>query len=89
MHVTRLTVKRFVLQARRGFGGRGQFALDSRPGERLDGAHAGPRLQHRLVLRTCRLRQEAVRDVNFMQPGGKVRSEVHVWENMRVSVKGK
>lgn len=59
MHITRLTVKRFVLQARRWFGGCGQFAFDSRPGERLDGAHAGPGLEHRLVLRTCRSKQEA------------------------------
>lgn len=63
MHITRLTVKRLVLQACWWFGGCSQFALDSRPGERLNGAHAGPGLEHRLVLCTCRFGQEAARSV--------------------------
>ena len=84
MHVARLTVKRFVLQARRRFGGRGQFALDSRPGEGLDGAHAAPGLEHRLVLRTCGFKTRGptvsaadTREPNIQAPpGGKVRSQV-------------
>lgn len=60
MHVAGLTVKRFVLQARRRLGGRRQFALDAGSRERLDGAHAAPGLEHRLVLRACGNKQEAV-----------------------------
>lgn len=69
MHVTRLTVKRLVLQAGRWFGGWSQFAFDSRPGERLNGAHAGPGLEHRLVLCTCRFEQEAARSGSAWRKG--------------------
>lgn len=55
VHITRLTVKCFVLQARWWFGRWNQFAFDSRTGKRLDGAHAAPGLEHRLVLGTWRL----------------------------------
>lgn len=65
MHVAGLTVEGFVLQASGRLGGRGQFALDSRPGEGLDGADAGARLQHRLVLGACRLGQEAAQMVKL------------------------
>lgn len=58
MDIARLTVKRFVLQACWWFGRCSQFAFDSRSWERLDGAHANPGLEHRLVLRTCRFEQE-------------------------------
>lgn len=78
VHVARLTVKRFVLQACWWFGGCSQFAFDTWPGERLNGAHAGPGLQHRLVLRTCRFEHEAHRQyLNFteqVQPEGGFRS---------------
>ena len=55
VHVARLTVKRFVLQAR-GHGGRRrrQLGLDAGAGEGLDGAGAHACLQHGFVLRTWR-----------------------------------
>lgn len=68
MHVTRLTVKGFVLQASWWCGGWSQFAFDSRSRERLDGAHAAAGLQHRLVLRTCGSEQETRRVTTWLSP---------------------
>lgn len=59
MHVADLTVEGFILQASGRLGGGGQLALDSGSREGLDGADAGARLQHRLVLGAFRLGQEA------------------------------
>lgn len=76
MHVTRLTVKRLVLQTG-GFGRGSQFAFDPRPGEGLDGPHPGPGLEHGLVLRTCGLKQHCSSFTVQVPPEGKVSSEVH------------
>lgn len=65
MHVADLAVEGFVLKASGRLGCGGQFALDTRSRERLDGADAGACLQHRLVLGACRLGQEAAQVIKL------------------------
>lgn len=74
MHVTGLTVEGFVLQASGQLGGGGQFALDARSREGLDGADASACLQHRLVLGACRLGQEVAQVINPQLCGACVRA---------------
>lgn len=69
MHVAGLTVEGFVLQASGRLGGGGQFALDSRSREGLDGADTSARLQHGLVLGACRLGQEAAQTIKLQLCG--------------------